>query len=112
MGLLRSDYSQNIDPAVKNNFATAALQFLYSMMPGNFKYDFKIIIKRINLLQKKNFFSLYSSSRNLNSTLRLREHFNKPGVLHQDGRMDQLLRTMATQNAQKVDLVHTEEVSK
>lgn len=54
--------------------------------------------------------SLYGWSRHLNSTLKLREHFNKPGVLHQDGRLDQLLRTMATQNAQKVDLVHTEEV--
>jgi hypothetical protein len=34
MGLLKTDYSDNINPAVKNSFATAALQFFYSMMPG------------------------------------------------------------------------------
>ncbi|XP_059487278.1 peroxidase-like [Neocloeon triangulifer] len=91
MGLHKADYSENVDPAVRNSFATAALHFLYSMMPGNIQ--------------------LTESDRRVNSTLRLREHFNKPGVLQKPGRLDQLLRTMATQNAQKVDLIHTEEVT-
>ncbi|XP_065334518.1 peroxidase-like [Cloeon dipterum] len=91
MGLQKSDYSESVNPAVRNSFSTAALQFLYSMIPGNI--------------------SLFSPERRSNTTLRLREHFNKPGVIQKQGILDQLLRMLATQSAQKVDLIHTEEVT-
>jgi hypothetical protein len=55
---------------------------------------------------------LHSESRSIvNATLRLRQHFNRPAVVAESGRLDDLVRSLATQQAHPVDLQHTDDVS-
>jgi len=53
--------------------------------------------------------SLYSENRRVNGSLSLKEHYNSPlySVMNYT---DQLIRGLATQNTQKVDMLFTETV--
>ncbi|KAF4518001.1 hypothetical protein B566_EDAN012755 [Ephemera danica] len=85
--LLNAKYSEDIDPSVFNSLS--ALPFTLSMLPTNL--------------------NLHSKARTTNSSLRLRQHYNRPAVVTE--RMDDLMRSMATQQAHPVDLLHTEDVT-
>lgn len=84
-------YDQKIDPSVSNAFATAASRFIKSMVDEKLK--------------------LYKENREVNTTLQLRNHFNKPGILEEHGNLDGLIRGLATQSSQKLDLRFVEDVS-
>ncbi|XP_043257427.1 peroxidase-like isoform X1 [Colletes gigas] len=83
-----SSYSHNYnsadDPAVSNEVATAALRFLTSLMQGQLR--------------------LTDDTRQVNTTLSLTESFSNPSVIESDEVFDGLLRGMATQTSQKMDI--------
>ncbi|XP_053983298.1 peroxidase-like isoform X3 [Hylaeus volcanicus] len=78
------NYNSEDDPAVSNEVATAALRFLTSMM------------------QEK--LHLTDNTRQVNTTLSLVENFFKPSIIESDEVFDGLLRGMATQTCQKMDI--------
>ncbi|CAG2065524.1 unnamed protein product, partial [Timema podura] len=84
------DYDENVNPTVTNGFATAAIRFLYSMMEGNIK--------------------LFDEHRNHNGSIALNHNYNKPRVVEESGKIDELLRGLATQNGQKSDLEYSSDV--
>ncbi|CAK9811196.1 Pxd [Anthophora plagiata] len=78
------NYNSVDDPAVSNEVATAALRFV------------------ISLMQEK--LSLTDNARQVNSTLLLAEHFFKPNIIESGEVLDGLLRGLATQTTQKMDM--------
>nr|CAD7574737.1 unnamed protein product [Timema californicum] len=84
------DYDENVNPTVTNSFATAAIRFLYSMMEGNIK--------------------LFDEHRNHNGSIALNRNYNKPRVVEESGKIDELLRGLATQNGQKSDLEYSSDL--
>ncbi|XP_012141528.2 salivary peroxidase/catechol oxidase isoform X2 [Megachile rotundata] len=77
-------YNSADDPAVSNEVATAALKFMTSLMQGKIR--------------------LTDNARMVNQTLSLAEYFFKPSVIESDEVFDGLLRGMATQTSQKMDV--------
>jgi peroxidase len=57
------------------------------------------------------FGSLYKENRLVNSSLNLRNHFNNPSIVEEPGYLDALIRGLATQSSQKLDLRFAEDVS-
>jgi len=55
------------------------------------------------------FFSLYTEDREFNGSISLKEHYNRPTDLVLNY-IDQLVRGLSTQNAQKVDMLFTKTV--
>lgn len=88
---LVSSFRETVDPSVSNAFATAGLKFGLSMMQG-----------RIHL---------YDEKRHTNSSLLLRDHFNKPNVLESTAALDGLVRGLATQSSQQVDVFLVEDLT-
>ncbi|KAG7204449.1 hypothetical protein KM043_004884 [Ampulex compressa] len=84
-------YNAAEDPAVSNEAATAALRFLTSLMQGRL--------------------SMMDSTRRLTSTLQLAEHFFKPNVIETNEVFDGLLRGLATQTSQKMDVSLTSDIT-
>ncbi|XP_011344830.1 peroxidase-like isoform X2 [Ooceraea biroi] len=78
------NYNSDDEPAVSNEAATAALRFLNSLMQGKL--------------------SLPDNSRQQNRTLQLAEHFFNPRVIESEEVFDGLLRGLATQTSQKMDI--------
>lgn len=54
---------------------------------------------------------LYKENREVNGTLQLRNHFNKPHILEEDGYLDALIRGLATQRSKAMDLRYVKDVS-
>ncbi|XP_014475720.1 PREDICTED: peroxidase-like isoform X2 [Dinoponera quadriceps] len=77
-------YSSDDEPAVSNEVATAALRFLNSLMQGEL--------------------SLPDNLREQNKTLQLADHFFNPRVIESEQVLDGLLRGLATQTSQKMDI--------
>lgn len=48
-------------------------------------------------------YRLYDENRDVNVTLGLRDHFNRPHVIQKTGLLDGLIRGLATQSSQKLD---------
>ncbi|XP_071444826.1 peroxidase-like isoform X2 [Hetaerina americana] len=86
-----TEYNDDIDPSTSNEFATAAIRFARSMMESSIK--------------------LYEENRKVNDTIFLRNHYNQPVVIEKPGHFDSLIRGMATQNSQQMDLLFTEDVT-
>ncbi|XP_018343646.1 PREDICTED: peroxidase-like isoform X1 [Trachymyrmex septentrionalis] len=88
IGLIGNSYSHNYnsddEPAVSNEAATAALRFLNSLM------------------QEK--LSMPDNFRQQNKTLQLAEHFFNPRIIESEEVFDGLLRGLATQTSQKMDI--------
>ncbi|XP_046398889.1 peroxidase-like isoform X2 [Ischnura elegans] len=84
-------YNKDIDPSTSNEFATAAIRFARSMMESKIK--------------------LYEENREFNDTIHLSNHYNQPFVIEKPGHFDSLVRGMATQNSQQMDLLFTEDVT-
>ncbi|XP_058794605.1 peroxidase-like isoform X2 [Phymastichus coffea] len=76
-------YSPN-DPSVSNDVATAALRFLQSLKQGKL--------------------SVTDNDRLINDSLRLSDYFYKPRTIEKSGLFDGLIRGLATQTAQKMDI--------
>lgn len=47
----------------------------------------------------------------MNMSLSLRDHFNRPHVVQKPGHLDGLIRGLATQQSQKLDMDYVREVS-
>lgn len=54
---------------------------------------------------------LYDENRDINVTLGLRDHFNRPHVIQKVGLLDGLIRGLATQSSQKMDTDYARVVS-
>lgn len=54
---------------------------------------------------------LFDEKRHANNSLLLRDHFNKPDVLEREAALDGLVRGLATQSSQQVDVFLVEDVS-
>lgn len=54
---------------------------------------------------------LYDENRDVNVTLGLRDHFNRPHVIQKIGLLDGLIRGLATQSSQKLDTDYAQVVS-
>ncbi|KAK9306667.1 hypothetical protein QLX08_002745 [Tetragonisca angustula] len=93
--VVESSYSRNYnsedDPAVSNEVATAALRFVISLMQGKI--------------------SLTDNKRQNNKTVTLAEYFFKPTIIESDEVFDGLLRGMATQTSQKMDINIVEDIT-
>ncbi|XP_075230965.1 salivary peroxidase/catechol oxidase-like isoform X2 [Lycorma delicatula] len=85
-------YNVKVDPSVSNSFATAASRFISSMVEGRL--------------------GLYQEDRNPEVTILLKDHFNKPNLLESDGYLDSLVRGMATQSCQRMDLAYSDAMIK
>uniref|UniRef100_A0A1B6E785 Heme peroxidase 2 n=2 Tax=Clastoptera arizonana TaxID=38151 RepID=A0A1B6E785_9HEMI len=85
-------YKHDVNPSVSNSFATAAIRFVNSLLEGSI--------------------GLYGESRNPKLNLLLQNHFNHPQVMQNDEQLDALVRGLATQSSQKMDLDHSESVTR
>ncbi|XP_071518340.1 salivary peroxidase/catechol oxidase-like [Panulirus ornatus] len=77
------DYDSGLNPALFNEFATAAFRFGHTLVQG-----------MLQLVGKK--------GRHI-KTLDLPEQFNNPRLVYTPGKLEQFLRGLSTQPAQKVD---------
>ncbi|KAL6437081.1 hypothetical protein ACFW04_004997 [Cataglyphis niger] len=86
--IIRNSHSRNYnsvdEPSISNEAATAALRFLNSLMQGKL--------------------NLPDNSRQQNRTLNLAEHFFNPRVIESEDIFDGLLRGLATQTSQRMDI--------
>lgn len=89
--LVNDFYDEEINPSISNAFATAALRFVKSLIDDKLQ--------------------LYGENRHVNQVLQLREHFNDPLVVERPGYLDGLIRGLATQSSQKLDLAFAKDVS-
>jgi len=85
-----SDYSENFDPRINNEFAAAAYRFGHSMIPSTF--------------------SSLSKGRTGGTTLNMREVFFKPASLKNPGFLDGLVRGMTQQGSSLWDSVFIEDI--
>ncbi|XP_050520848.1 peroxidase-like [Daktulosphaira vitifoliae] len=83
-------YDDNINPSVSNSFATAVLPFANSMINETL--------------------GLYVETRTSNSNISLTNHFNNPSDV-QINLMDELIRGLTMQNAEKIDMKFSEAVT-
>nr|AIP87047.1 peroxicentin [Macrotermes barneyi] len=81
-----NDFTENVNPSVSNSFATAGMQFRLSMMDGTV--------------------GLFDESREMNTSLELRDNFNQPKTIEKPKHLDSLVRGLATQRSQKSDLYY------
>lgn len=56
------------------------------------------------------YYRLYDENRDVNNSLSLKDHFNKPHVLQKQGHLDGLVRGLATQHSRKADIDYAREV--
>lgn len=56
------------------------------------------------------FYRLYKEDRLVNSSLNLRNYFNNPDLIEQPEYLDALIRGLATQSSQQMDLKFTDDV--
>lgn len=83
-------YNADVDPTVSNSLATAGLHFAHSLLDGNVR--------------------LVDEGHNMNASLRMLHHFNKPDVVLQEDRFDQLVRGLVAQASQPMDLHYADDV--
>lgn len=78
-------YDEQVDPSVSNSFATAAMKFTNSLMSGDIE--------------------LVSENRTsaVESSLKLKNHYNAPSIMEDEDNFDNLVRGLATQSSQKMD---------
>lgn len=81
-----SDFSEDVNPSVSNSFATAAMRFRMSMIPGTI--------------------GLFDEDRNTNKSLQLKDNFNQPETIEELEHLDSLVRGLATQRSHKRDLYY------
>ena len=86
-----TSYSSDNDPGVSNEVATAALRFLHSLKQGKL--------------------SMTDNDRQINNSLRLSDYFYKPRYIEASDIFDGLVRGLATQISQKMDLNLVSDVS-
>lgn len=80
-------YKETVDASVSNEFSTAAMKFVNSLYTSELE--------------------IYEENRQANSSIRLQDYFNRPVGLDFDG----LIRGLATQRSQLMDLQFISDVS-
>ncbi|XP_033217357.1 peroxidase-like isoform X2 [Belonocnema kinseyi] len=78
------EYNSDEDPAVSNEAATAALQFLKSL--------------------KQSSLHMLDETGTVNQTLRLKDNFYKPQTIESEDFFDGIIRGLTTQSSQKMDI--------
>lgn len=86
-----NEFHEDIDPRVSNSFASAAMKFTNSLVDSYLK--------------------IFDEKRNQTTVLRLHENYNKPEAVEKPGNLDGLIRGLATQSCQKLDLDVVSDVS-
>ncbi|XP_039290630.1 peroxidase isoform X2 [Nilaparvata lugens] len=81
-------FNDQIDASTSNSFATAAMAFINSMVEGRI--------------------GLYEEDRNAELTVQLKDIFNKPDLVQKSTNLDALVRGLATQSSQSMDLQFSE----
>lgn len=85
-----NEHDEVTDPSVSNSFATAVMRALKSLYSGNIR--------------------LFEEDRLINVTINLHNYFNNPDIIQQPNMLDSLIRGLATQSSQKVDLHYPEDL--
>ncbi|XP_046684195.1 peroxidase-like isoform X3 [Homalodisca vitripennis] len=80
-------YREDVNPGVSNSFATAAIRSLNSMVDDEIR--------------------LYNENRSPNLVSLPLHHFHRKETMHTDDHLDSLVRGLATQSAQTMDLHHS-----
>ncbi|XP_014230679.1 peroxidase [Trichogramma pretiosum] len=88
-----SDYDPNVNPSTINEHSTAAFRYFHSLIAG-----------RLLLVNEQRFAFAYNA-------LRLSDHFNRPGVIEENGNLDQLTRGMAFQPQEESDQYFDREIT-
>ncbi|RZF46188.1 hypothetical protein LSTR_LSTR011542 [Laodelphax striatellus] len=84
-------FNEQIDASTSNSFATAAMAFINSMVEGRI--------------------GLYEEDRNQEFTVQLKDVFNTPGLVQKSSNLDALIRGLATQSSQSMDLQFSEAIT-
>ncbi|KAJ8935261.1 hypothetical protein NQ318_007071 [Aromia moschata] len=85
---LSSEYEESGNPAVSNSFATAAMRALKSLYVG-----------RIELVKE---------DRAKNASFELEKYFNNPELMRQPDSLDGIVRGLASQRSQRIDVHYPE----
>ncbi|XP_076063495.1 salivary peroxidase/catechol oxidase-like [Oratosquilla oratoria] len=85
------DYDASVNPSILNEFATVAFRFGHTLVQGMIK--------------------LFDKSGRTSEVLRLRESFHRPTHLYTPGKLDEYLRGLVTQKAQRFDNSITRELT-
>nr|UCR61002.1 peroxidase [Aphelinus asychis] len=88
-----NDYDPNVDPSVINEHSNAAFRYFHSLIAG-----------KLLLVDEQRYSYSYNA-------LRLSDHFNRPGVIEEDGNMDKLTRGMAFQPQEASDQWFDKEIT-
>ncbi|XP_076259221.1 salivary peroxidase/catechol oxidase-like isoform X3 [Rhynchophorus ferrugineus] len=88
--ILSHSYSKSTKATVSNSFATAAMRSIKSLSDGKPKF--------------------YDEDRNANESIFMRNYFNNPAIIKQNGVVDALIRGLTTQPSQKLDICYAEDL--
>lgn len=88
---MQENFNAHSDPSVSNAFATAAIRFIVSMADDNLK--------------------MYKENREVESVIQLRQFFNRPSMFEAAGKVDALIRGLATQSSKAFDISFVQDVS-
>ncbi|MPC38869.1 Peroxidasin [Portunus trituberculatus] len=84
------DYNANLNPNMNNEFSTAAFRFGHSLVQGTLR--------------------MFSEAGGV-STIQLRNHFNSPHMIQNEGKLDEIVRSFAQLAIQKFDSFVTKDLS-
>ncbi|OXU24803.1 hypothetical protein TSAR_007677, partial [Trichomalopsis sarcophagae] len=88
-----NDYDPSIDPSTINEHSNAAFRYFHTLIAG-----------RLLLVDEPRYAYSYNA-------LRLSDHFNRPGVIEEDGNLDKLTRGMAFQPQEESDQWFDKEIT-
>lgn len=110
------DYDETVNANVLNGHSTAAIRYFHSLIAGNLKWArIRLSLVRISAdssSQIDMLDSLVMENRQVSPfySLRLSDHFNRPGIIEKGNNLDDLARGLATQPQRDSDMYFDEEV--
>ncbi|RLU23752.1 hypothetical protein DMN91_003958 [Ooceraea biroi] len=87
------DYDKTVKGNVLNEHANAANRYFHSLIAGH-----------LNLVMKERYYSPFNS-------LRLSDHFNRPGIIEKGNNLDDLTRGLSSQPQKNADTYFDEEIT-
>ncbi|XP_014475655.1 PREDICTED: peroxidase-like [Dinoponera quadriceps] len=88
-----NDYDETVNGNVLNEHSTAAIRYFHSLVAGN-----------LNLVTEDRHVSPFYS-------LRLSDHFNRPGIIEKGNNLDDLIRGFAFQPQREADIYFDQEIT-